>query len=245
MKDIPVEYQIEPQQLLFAGNAYFNFINSLKSPNTKTTYIQCLKQYMQHRKVNTVDELLIGDQRLLQSNIIEYLVSLQQISHGTRYLYAAVLRHFYDINNILLNWKKINAFLGQNNKVVNDRAYTKQEIALIRKSKWTEDDEYFSYISLEALNELQNWMKYIESSGELINDNSWVMRDLWDTRVAQGRGLVTHPKKLTSLGIKRLMERAIWAQGLKKKLEPGKKRHPYQANHSLRKWFKTLFPEYK
>lgn len=34
-------------------------------------------------------------------------------------------------------------------------------------------------------------------------------------------------------------ERAIWAQGLRKKLEPGKKRHPYQANHSLRKWFKT------
>ena len=35
------------------------------------------------------------------------------------------------------------------------------------------------------------------------------------------------------------MERAIWAQGLRKKLEPGKKRHAYQANHSLRKWFKT------
>jgi hypothetical protein len=65
------------------------------------------------------------------------------------------------------------------------------------------------------------------------------MRDLWDTRVAQGRGLVTHPKKLASLGIKRLMERAIWAQGLRKKPEPGKKQHPYQANHSLRKWFKT------
>jgi flagellar capping protein FliD len=35
------------------------------------------------------------------------------------------------------------------------------------------------------------------------------------------------------------MERALWAEGLRKKLEPGKKRHPYQANHSLRKWFKT------
>ena len=102
-----------------------------------------------------------------------------------------------------------------------------------------EDDEYFSFISLEAFNELQNWIKYREISGELINDNSWLMRDLWDTRVAQGRGLVTRPKKLASLGIKRLMERAIWAQGLRKKLEPGKKRHPYQANHSLRKWFKT------
>jgi hypothetical protein len=102
-----------------------------------------------------------------------------------------------------------------------------------------EDEEYFTYISPEAWRALKNWKDYRESSGEIINDESWVMRDLWDTRVAQGRGLVTCPKKLTSLGVKRLMERAIWAQGLRKKLEPGKKRHPYQANHSLRKWFKT------
>ena len=40
------------------------------------------------------------------------------------------------------------------------------------------------------------------SSGESITDNSWVMRNLWDTRVAQGRGLFTKPKKLTSLDIK-------------------------------------------
>jgi hypothetical protein len=90
-----------------------------------------------------------------------------------------------------------------------------------------------SLASAQRLDELQR------ESGELITGESWVMRDLWDTRVAQGRGLVTKPKKLTSLGVKRLMERAIWAQGLRKRLEPGKKRHPYQANHSLRKWFKT------
>ncbi|MGC1932221.1 MAG: hypothetical protein WA667_24885, partial [Candidatus Nitrosopolaris sp.] len=102
-----------------------------------------------------------------------------------------------------------------------------------------EDEEYFTFTSREAWLALNDWMDYRRSSGELITDNSWVMRDLWDTRVAQGRGLVTKPKKLSSLGIKRMMERAIWAQGLRKKLEPGKKRHPYQANHSLRKWFKT------
>jgi integrase len=102
-----------------------------------------------------------------------------------------------------------------------------------------EEEEYFTFISPKAWRALEDWMNYRDTSGEIINNYSWVMRDLWDSRVAQGRGLVTVPKKLSSLGVKRLMERAIWAQGLRKKLEPGKKRHPYQANHSLRKWFKT------
>jgi hypothetical protein len=102
-----------------------------------------------------------------------------------------------------------------------------------------EDEEYFTFMSSSAWHELKKWMEYRQSSGEWISDSSWVMRDLWDTRVAQGRGFATIPKKLSSLGVKRLMERAIWAQGLRKKLDPGKKRHPYQANHSLRKWFKT------
>jgi intergrase/recombinase len=71
-----------------------------------------------------------------------------------------------------------------------------------------EDEQYSSFISLEAWQAARSWMAYREQSGEEITENSWVMRDLWDARQAQGRGLVTKPKKLTSLGIKRLMERA-------------------------------------
>jgi integrase len=63
-----------------------------------------------------------------------------------------------------------------------------------------EDDQYFTFISPEAWRALKDWMNYRESSGEQITNDSWVVRDLWDTRVAQGRGLVTKPKKLTSLG---------------------------------------------
>ena len=102
-----------------------------------------------------------------------------------------------------------------------------------------EDEQYFSFISSEAWHAVKGWMEYREESGEHVSEDSWVIRDLWDARQAQGRGLITKPERLSSLGIKRLMERAIWAQGLRKKLEVGKKRHPYQANHSLRKWFKT------
>ncbi len=102
-----------------------------------------------------------------------------------------------------------------------------------------EEDEYFSFISKEAFQALKEWMDYRELSGELIDENSWLMRDLWDTGVVQGKGLVTKPNKLTSIGIKKLINRAIWAQGLRKKLENGKKRHPFQAIHCYRKWFKT------
>ncbi|CAN5520525.1 hypothetical protein BH18THE2_BH18THE2_15430 [soil metagenome] len=102
-----------------------------------------------------------------------------------------------------------------------------------------EDEEYFTFISSEAWQAIKDWIEYREKSGEIIKEDSWVMRDLWDTRVAQGRGAASLPKKLSYLGVKRLVERAIWAQGLRRKLEPGKKRHPFQANHSLRKWFKT------
>jgi len=102
-----------------------------------------------------------------------------------------------------------------------------------------EDEQYFSFISSEAWLAVSGWMEYRRQSGEKISEHRWVMRDLWDARETQGRGLAIKPMKLSSLGIKRLMERAIWAQGFRKKLEPGKKRHPYQTNHSLRKWFKT------
>jgi hypothetical protein len=103
-----------------------------------------------------------------------------------------------------------------------------------------EDEEYYTFISREAFFSLKEWIRYRQDSGELICDNSWLMRDLWNTEATkEGNGFVTKPKKLASSGIKRLIERAIWAQGLRKKLENGKKRHPFSAVHSLRKWFKT------
>ena len=103
-----------------------------------------------------------------------------------------------------------------------------------------EDEEYYTFISREAFFSLKEWIKYRQDSGELIDESSWLMRDLWDTGAArEGNGFVTKPKKLASSGIKRLIERAIWAQGLRKKLENGKKRHPFSAIHCLRKWFKT------
>lgn len=65
------------------------------------------------------------------------------------------------------------------------------------------------------------------------------MRNLWDVTTPKGKGIVTIPKKLKAAGIKRLIERTLWAQGIRTKLGEGKRRHEFQADHGFRKWFKT------
>jgi hypothetical protein len=102
-----------------------------------------------------------------------------------------------------------------------------------------DEEEYFTFITPEAYSELTSWMAYRSECGETINEKSWLMRHLWNTKKGQMYGLVTAPKKLKSAGVKRLMEDALWTQGLRRKLDSGKKRHEFQADHGLRKWFKT------
>lgn len=82
-------------------------------------------------------------------------------------------------------------------------------------------------------------MNYRKESGEEVTKDSWLMRNLWDVTTPRGKGVVTIPKKLKSSGVKRLMERALWAQDLRNKLPAGRRRHEFQADHGFRKWFKT------
>lgn len=102
-----------------------------------------------------------------------------------------------------------------------------------------DDEEYFSFITPEAYYELEKWICYRKNGGETITEQSWVMRNIWDTKRGYMKGLITAPKKLKSSGVKRLMEDALWTQGLRAKLESGKRRDEFQTDHGFRKWFKT------
>lgn len=107
----------------------------------------------------------------------------------------------------------------------------------------SEPDEYFTFISPEAFAALESWMEFRKKSGEPINAESWLMRNLWNSLRPEensiSRNLVNIPEKLNSIGIKRLIERALWTQGLRTKLTNGKKRHEFQTDHGFRKRFKT------
>ncbi|MFI5406567.1 MAG: hypothetical protein ACHQ1D_08650 [Nitrososphaerales archaeon] len=103
-------------------------------------------------------------------------------------------------------------------------------------------EEYYSFITPEAFDCLGEWMDFRASYGERVTEDSWLMRDLWQiTNADHGKknGLAEYPKKLKSSGIKSIIERALWEQGLRKPLPPGQRRHEWKGAHGFRKFYKT------
>jgi integrase len=75
---------------------------------------------------------LITDEPLvIQSRIIDFIIyckDVKQVSPGTIHADVAGIKHFYNMNDVELKWKKIHSFEGEFYRVVEDRAYTHEEI---------------------------------------------------------------------------------------------------------------------
>jgi hypothetical protein len=74
-----------------------------------------------------------------------------------------------------------------------------------------------------------------ENTLSLLQSGEPVAGDIWNTKKGYTRGLVGAPVKLQSEGVKRLVEDALWTQGVRGKLEGNKKRHEFQTDHGFRK----------
>jgi hypothetical protein len=98
-----------------------------------------------------------------------------------------------------------------------------------------ENEQYISFITPEAFNALQEWMDFRKKSGEDVNGESWLMIMLWDTNAP-----APIPQRMNTEGLRALMERALRAQGLRKKLDrKSVRRHEFKTNHGFRKFFQT------
>jgi len=110
---------------------YFNFINSLKSEVTKKIYERDIKLFMKFVNIARLSDLLAIAEP--QKQIIKYLMSLRErgLSFNSLSLPLCAIYHFYDMNDVILNKKKINMFKGEFVKKSKDRAYTHEEIKKI------------------------------------------------------------------------------------------------------------------
>jgi integrase len=119
------------------GEAYDNLFGALKSKDTKETYAFRLKQYLFYLNMHTPDELLLMDNATAQKKIIGYILYLKNekgLSYSSLEGVCAPLKKFYAMNDVMLNWDKIHAYLGQHEKTVEDRPYSSEQIKRLLKS---------------------------------------------------------------------------------------------------------------
>ena len=66
-------------------------------------------------------------------------------------------------------------------------------------------------------------MEFRKDSGERIDKNTWVMRQLWAIKVGHyHHGTIKKSIRLKSSGVKRLIEDALWTQGLRNEIKSEK-----------------------
>ena len=120
--------QNENRDNLNEEDVYFNFINSLKSDVTKKEYEREIRLFMKFSNVTKLSGLLIQVTEP-QKQIINYITSLKErgLSYNSVSLALYAIYHFYEMNDVPLNKKKINMFKGEFIRSV-DRAYTHDEI---------------------------------------------------------------------------------------------------------------------
>jgi integrase len=110
---------------------YSNFINSINSEVTRLNYDLHVDLFKKFCKQSNLFGLLTINEP--QKHIINYILSLRQRGLASSSISTMVnaIYHFYDMNDVALNKKKIKMFIGQSPKKISDRAYFHDEISRI------------------------------------------------------------------------------------------------------------------
>ena len=112
--------------------AYRYFVDTCRSEATRETYITALHSFMDYLKLplDAYDRLLDKDPKLIQMDICDFISHLRKRGKASASVstYVAALTKFYVMNDVTLNWKRIKSFMGEHEKVAEDRPYTHSEI---------------------------------------------------------------------------------------------------------------------
>lgn len=114
--------------------AYILFISSLKANYTKLKYDGCLQKYLKHPSninLDSLDIILKKDSKVIESEITQQLIEMRNsgMAYSTAVVHLAALYHFFSINDITINRKKLSKFVGEQENKYEYRSYTHDEIS--------------------------------------------------------------------------------------------------------------------
>jgi integrase len=113
------------------SNAYKNFINTVDSEATKQSYRYTFAKFMKFCKIDDYDKMLQIEPKKLEGIISDYITHMKvdkKLSYNTVSLYVSSVAHFYSMNSVTLNWKRLSKFKGKKRSVVEDKPYSKEQI---------------------------------------------------------------------------------------------------------------------
>jgi integrase len=119
-------------ELILQGESYKHFINAIGSPATRAVYETSLRRYLNHLRLKEVDDMLLhaSSPRDIESQIIDYIMSLREsgIAYATIKFLVVPIFTFYQLNDVVLNKKKVARYFGEYKRVVKDQAYGTEQI---------------------------------------------------------------------------------------------------------------------
>lgn len=119
--------------------AYRNFVNSLKTPATKMLYEYSIKKFylsLPHNQNLSIEQILEKPTKTIEYELIDCLFDMkekQKLSYSTLNIFVAAMFHFFEINDVVINRRKIKKFRGDNVAKYEYRSYTHEEINSVLK----------------------------------------------------------------------------------------------------------------
>jgi integrase len=115
---------------------YSNFIDSLKSHETKHLYAYFLKVFMKFHRLEESDysALFVNPEQKIKEYLV-YASNEKDYSKSHFAIMICTLKNFYQMNDVdTLNWNKLKRFVGETRPQHKDRAYEQKQILTLVQS---------------------------------------------------------------------------------------------------------------
>jgi site-specific recombinase XerD len=123
---------LRADERLLTGRSFEMFMDGIRSKESKRSYKKALNGFCKFVQIDT--EVLVSKDPISATELIRtYIHSLKErvqnkeIQPSTVSLYVSAIKHFFVMNDVVINWSKLSKMLPEMT-TLEDRGYTKEEI---------------------------------------------------------------------------------------------------------------------